>query len=102
MQTRRGIELDLKQSSYYIDLFGLRFYFSSEIYMNKFKKYAKDFVNIESMKMCNRYKVPIVLNRYFAFVYYKTIEKRGFRVIEIESNEEINHLIFISNIIREK
>lgn len=100
MQTAGGIELNLKESSYYIDLFGLRFFFSSEFYKEKFRKNVKEYVNLEAMKICNRYKIPIVLNRYLAISYYKRLEKRGFRILEINTDEEINYLFFKSEFLK--
>ena len=100
MQTERGIELNLKESSYYIDLFGLRFFFSSKLYLEKFKNNVNEYINFEAMKICNKYKIPIILNRYLAISYYKRIEKRGFRIIEKDTKEEINYLFFKSEFLK--
>lgn len=100
MQTVNGIELNLKESKFYYDFLGFRFYFSSQFYKEKFINECKTYVEVESLKIASKYKIPIVINRYLSIALYKKIEKRGFRVIDINSNEEINHLFFSSDIIK--
>ena len=73
MTTKRGIELDLNESNYVLDLYGFRFYFSSKFYLRKFKNGVISFVNLENSKLRNRYKIPIFLNSYFAISFYKKI-----------------------------
>ena len=99
MQRRRGIELNLKESSYSYDFLGLKFYFSSEFYLEKFKTEVQNYISLESLKITNRYNVPIVINRYLAIAYYKKVEKRGFRILDIEKNEDIDCVFFTSNLI---
>lgn len=102
MQTKRGIELNLKESSYCFNFLGLNFFFSSEFYLEKFKNTVKEYVELESLKICNRYKIPIAINRYLAISYYKKIEKRGFRIIDGAIGKEIERVFFTSNLIKEE
>ena len=80
MKTKNGIELDLKQSEYFCDFLGAVFYFSSELYLNKFKEIVKNYVEMEQAKFINKYKINVDLKFYFAVSLYKKIEKRGFRI----------------------
>ena len=81
MKTSRGICLKLKESPYVYEKFGIKFYFSSEFYMRKFKEGLREFIDNENMKLEIRFKNPINAQLYFLFVYYRKIEKRGYRVI---------------------
>lgn len=90
MKTKRGIELDLKESNYFFDLYDLRFFFSSELYLNKFRNNVLTFIDSEILKLKNRYKVYFELYRELAISYYKKIEKRGFRIYDLELQEEIS------------
>lgn len=80
MKTKNGIELELNKSKYIVEFKSLKFYFSSELYKNKFNEQLKDYINIENLKIDNKYKVLIDLSEYLAVSLYKKIEKRGFLV----------------------
>lgn len=80
MKTKNGVELNLKESEYNIKIFNWNFYFSSALYLNKFKEQVFQFVEMESLKFNNKYKVKFDLKLYFAIVLYKRIEKRGFYI----------------------
>ena len=45
MKSKRGVYLDIFESDYYYDLDGVRYYFSSQLYMNKFKDNVINYVN---------------------------------------------------------
>ena len=99
MKTRKGIYLDLKESEYKLILGGLEFYFSSELYMQKFKKLVVNFMNEETTI---RYNVNINLDLFFAISLYKRIEKRGFRIYDRNIEKEIkSDVLFINKIIKE-
>ena len=49
MKTARGIYLNLFDSDYYIDINGLRFYFSSEFNKNRFNKNILTFIEQENL-----------------------------------------------------
>lgn len=80
MKTKNGIELELKKSLYNYRFGHWIFYFSSELYRNKFMALIEDFISMEQQKLKNRYKLDINFRLYFAIALYKKIEKRGFYI----------------------
>lgn len=99
MQTRNGIELNLNESKYNFKFLGLVFYFSSMFYMEKFKKEVKNYINVEQIRLKNRYNMNLLINRCLAISLYKKIEKRGFRVFDSNLKKEIEeNEIFIESI----
>lgn len=82
MKTKTGIYLNLNESEYFVNLAELTFYFSSELYRNKFKKLVPEFIKNENIKMNIKYDININLDLYFAISLYKKIEKRGFRIYD--------------------
>ena len=80
MQTKNGIELNLKESKYKAHYNNLVFYFSSEFYKNKFQNEIVDFIKIETIKLFNKYKTSIELTDYLSISLYRKIEKRGFYI----------------------
>lgn len=98
MLTKNGICLNIKESKYYVMKYGLIFYFSSELYLNKFTNNVDNFVITESLKMKNKYQINSNLELYFALSYYKKIEKRGFYIYDDVLKKEINEQnLFILN-----
>ena len=99
MKTKNGIYLDLKESEYKINYNGLIYYFSSELYMNKFKNNVKKFIIEETAKIKARYKINIYLDTMLSLSFYKKIEKRGFRVVfkENEKTIELTQDVLIAN-----
>lgn len=93
MKTAKGIYLDLKESEYLFTLNNVNYYFSSILYLEKFKENVKDFVKNETMKLKQKYKIDINFIRFLQIAFYKKIEKRGFRIV-IE-NKEFNEDDFI-------
>lgn len=89
MKTARGVYLNLFDSDYYIDINGLRFYFSSKFNRDRFNKNILTFVEQENLKIVSRYHVNINLSLFLMLSYYKKIEKRGFRIKELSTNKEI-------------
>ena len=101
MLTKNGICLNIKESKYCVMKYGLIFYFSSELYFNKFTNNVDNFVITESLKMQNKYKINSNLELYFALSYYKKIEKRGFFIYDDVSKKEINEQnLFILNTLK--
>lgn len=81
---------DLRESSYYFDFENLRFYFSSDFYLRKYKEKLEGYIEAAILKFWGLNKVSLHvegLKKYFAIVLYKSIEKRGFRVLK--NGEEI-------------
>lgn len=85
MQTKRGIELDFKESKFIVKFSGMTFYFSSELYMKKFRENVGNYVITENLKFQGRYGVNVQFKKLFAISYYKKVEKRGFRIVEDSS-----------------
>lgn len=81
MKTRRGIYLDLEESTYIYKIEGLTLYFSSAFYMQKFIETYREYSTTIERKVKEKYKVYIDLSLYLAFSLYKKIEKRGFKVL---------------------
>ena len=87
--TKAGIYLNLDESTYKVKKFGLLFYFSSLLYMEKFNKNVEKYVEMENIKLANKTKLVINFNKLFAISYYQKIEKRGFKVKDVTTNKEI-------------
>ena len=99
MKTKNGIYLDLKESEYKLNYKGLIYYFSSELYLNKFKNNVKQFIIEETAKLKAKYKINIYLDTMLTLSFYKKIEKRGFRVVykENEKTIELTQDVLIAN-----
>lgn len=89
MLTERGICLNLNESDYKLTIEGITFYFSSKVYLEKFKNKVKEFISIETAKIYVKYKINLNLDIYFMIAFYKRIEKRGFRVFDEVNKKEI-------------
>lgn len=101
MLTKNGICLNIEESEYKVLKCGLLFYFSSEFYMNKFLNNVDNFVITESLKMKNKYQINSNLELYFAFSYYKKIEKRGFYIYDDVLKREITEEnLFVINTLK--
>lgn len=97
MVTQNGICLKIDESEYKIIKFGLIFYFSSKLYMDKFVKTVDNFVEEENIKLKNKYKIEGNFNVYLALSLYKKIEKRGFYVYDdIGKNEIKSDIVFVN------
>ena len=100
MKTTRGIYLNLDESDYIFTTQGLTFYFSSKVYLEKFKKIHKSFIDNETQKIAIKYKVNINISLMLLISLYKKIEKRGFKVIDAVNNKELtNNLVIGTNFI---
>lgn len=87
MKTKAGIYLNLEESTYKVNIFGIIFYFSSKFYMEKFKKDIYNYCLQETLKLKNKSGININFNIYFAICLYNKIEKRGFRVETINKEK---------------
>lgn len=99
MKTKRGVYQDISESDYYYDLDGVRYYFSSEFNLERYKTRVKDYVNNEIIKLKYRFKINCSFDLYFQLAFYKRIEKRGFKVVELSSNRSLSKDITIINTI---
>ena len=91
MKTIKGIELDLKCSEYSYEYNGFIFYFSSQVYRAKFEKLLESFIDIETIKLYNKYKIRCNFKMFLAFSLYKRIETRGFRIYSRLTEKEYNN-----------
>lgn len=89
MLTKRGIELNIKESKYIFVVDGLMLYFSSNFNKERFISNYNTYLDEESIKLENKYKVNIDLKRLLIVSFYKKIEKRGFYIVDINSRQEI-------------
>lgn len=97
MITKNGICLNLDESNYKFLKYGVIFYFSSLLYLEKFEKEVELYVNAETIKLRNKYKVDNDFTLYLAIAFYKKIEKRGFYIYDEVNKREIkDNSLFIS------
>lgn len=99
MKTINDIYLDLKESDYCINLNGITFYFSSKVYAKKFKNNVHNFVESETLKLEQKYKVDISFKAYLQIVFYKKIEKRGFRIKIFNKEFSEKDIIIFTNVL---
>lgn len=76
---------NIEESPIYYDYENFRFYFSSAFYRRNFKTRIDSYINEETYKIRNRYKIFNekffdLLKEVLLVSYYKKIEKRGFKV----------------------
>lgn len=99
MITKNGICLNVKESEYKSLKYGLLFYFSSKLYLEKFESNVEKYVNEESLKIKNKYKMNANFEVYLAISFYKKIEKRGFYIFDDVMKAEIKTDTLIVNTI---
>lgn len=80
---------DIKESDYYYKLNEYTFYFSSMFNRDRFITRFSKFVKEENNKLKVKYHVNIDLTSYLLIVFYKKIEKRGFKVLTYKNNDII-------------
>lgn len=81
------------RNTFFVELGKVKVYFSSEFNLNRFKNGFNNYINEETMKLENKYHVKIVANYYLMIAYYKKIEKRGFRIENVETGAKIRENI---------
>lgn len=83
-----NVYLDLNKSPFFIMIGDLKMVFSSERYLEIFKRDYQEYVKTEILKFHSKYKNIIEnLDLYFLIIFYRKIEKRGFKVFY--KNKEI-------------
>ena len=88
----KRVEYDINKSEYYFRVNKLTFFFSSKFNKTRFENGFIDYVNEETNKIKAKYKVNINLTNYLLLAYYKKIEKRGFKVLTYDDNDDIIEL----------
>ena len=69
MKTKRGVYQDISESDYFYELDGVRYYFSSEFNLNRYKDRVKDYVNNELLKLP---KTLLLIGRYDKYSKYNS------------------------------
>lgn len=88
----KRVEYDINKSEYYFKVNKLTFFFSSKFNKTRFENGFIEYVNEETNKIKAKYKVDINLTNYLLLAYYKKIEKRGFKVLTYDDNDDIIEL----------
>lgn len=76
------IYYDINKSPYVYKTVYFDFYFSSQFYLNKFKREVYEYIDIEQNKLKVKFRHLVSFERILMLDYYKKIEKRGFRVYD--------------------
>ena len=71
---------NIKESEFYYEIYNLCFHFSSLFNEKRFENNVQIYVNIEEMKIINKYQLPVDMKIYLAIAFYKKIERRGFYI----------------------
>lgn len=71
---------NIKDSVFSYEIYDLCFHFSSLFNKDRFIKNVETYVNIEGMKIINKYQLQIDIRKYLAIAFYKKIERRGFYI----------------------
>lgn len=83
---------DIEKSEYYLKINNLKFYFSSIFNLRRFESNYEYFIEEETHKLQSKYHVNIDIFNYLLVVFYKKIEKRGFKVLAYYPNGAIIEL----------
>lgn len=84
------IYYDITKSPYVFSTSFFDFYFSSQFYLNKFKREVYNYVDTEQNKIKVKLGQDVNFIKIFMLDYYKKVEKRGFMVYDKEFNFYIN------------
>ena len=88
----KRVEYDINKSEYYFRVNKLTFFFSSKFNKTRFENGFIEYIQEETNKIKAKYKVDINLTNYLLLAYYKKIEKRGFKVLTYDDNDDIIEL----------
>lgn len=88
----KRVEYDINKSEYYFKVNKLTLFFSSKFNKTRFENGFIEYVSEETNKIKAKYKVDINLTNYLLLAYYKKIEKRGFKVLTYDDNDDIIEL----------
>ena len=79
----------LDSEDYYFIFEDLKIYFSSMYNLTRFKERLSHYIYEENQKIINKYKIRIDLTLYLILSLYKSIEKRGYKILRIGSNDNL-------------
>lgn len=88
---------DIEKSTYKYQFLNLTFYFSSNVYLSKFRARLDAFIHNEEVKMCLKYHAKLNADELLSILLYRNIEKRGFRVYNFDERLD-DKLIFNVNL----
>lgn len=88
-KSKFGVYYDTHDSDIYFVYDHYKIYFSSQFYKSKFTYELDEFMQKEYTKIFNKYKVIIDLQLYLVFSLYEKVEKRGYKVEDLESKQII-------------
>lgn len=71
---------NIKETVFNYEIYDLCFHFSSLFNKTRFMQNVETYVNIEGMKIINKYQLLIDIKKYLAIAFYKKIERRGFYI----------------------
>ena len=71
---------NIKETVFNYEIYDLCFHFSSLFNRSRFEENVKTYVNLEEMKIINKYQLQIDIKKYLAIAFYKKIERRGFYI----------------------
>ena len=87
---------DINESNYIFTYEHLIFYFSSKFYLEKFTHEYSNFIKDETMKFKIKYKCNAYIYEMLLLLFYKKIEKRGFKVLYDGNELQENYCIMSS------
>lgn len=80
MRRSERVYYDLTESTEYVDLLEMRFFFSSFFNKERFLKGYEKFIKEEEDKIIAKYGILISIRCYLLLAFYTRIEKRGFYI----------------------
>lgn len=94
MKTYYGTYTNINESDIVAIYDEFKFYFTSNCVKNKFIENVDYFVELEELKITNKFNVDIDMKTYLAVCYYKKIQKKGFRIERIGMDKKIENFNF--------
>lgn len=88
----KRVEYNIDNSEYFTKINNLKFFFTSEFNKRRFEDNFNCFIEEEHNKLKAKYHVNIDIYNYLLVVFYKKIEKRGFKVLSYMPNGAIIEL----------
>ena len=76
------IYYNIEKSPYVYKTVYFDFYFSSQFYLNKFKREVYDYIDIEQNKLKVKFRHLVSFERILMLDYYTKVEKRRFKVYD--------------------
>lgn len=76
------IYYNIEKSPYVYKTVYFDFYFSSQFYLNKFKREVYEYIDIEQNKLKVKFRHLVSFERILMLDYYTKVEKRGFKVYD--------------------